>query len=137
MKRQAADQAATARAFNGPLLLGRGRSGRRRVGCLDVVPAQRALVMQDSVCVAALCLSPLATGLDEQGPIWFALREALRVLGRLAVDLAHGGTEAELHELVLDAGLVHQGLAVDRVGAEPVSYTHLRAHETRHDLVCR
>src|SRR5450756_2709345 len=22
-------------------------------------------------------------------------------------------------------------------GAEPVSYTHLRAHETRHDLVCR
>src|SRR5450756_2005244 len=23
------------------------------------------------------------------------------------------------------------------VAAEPVSYTHLRAHETRHDLVCR
>src|SRR5450759_84450 len=23
------------------------------------------------------------------------------------------------------------------VGAGPVSYTHLRAHETRHDLVCR
>src|SRR5450756_2218928 len=22
-------------------------------------------------------------------------------------------------------------------GIEPVSYTHLRAHETRHDLVCR
>ena len=22
-------------------------------------------------------------------------------------------------------------------GAKPVSYTHLRAHETRHDLVCR
>src|SRR5450759_6029174 len=22
-------------------------------------------------------------------------------------------------------------------GARPVSYTHLRAHETRHDLVCR
>src|SRR5450756_2648768 len=22
-------------------------------------------------------------------------------------------------------------------GEEPVSYTHLRAHETRHDLVCR
>ena len=22
-------------------------------------------------------------------------------------------------------------------GGEPVSYTHLRAHETRHDLVCR
>src|SRR5450756_2875724 len=24
-----------------------------------------------------------------------------------------------------------------REGLEPVSYTHLRAHETRHDLVCR
>src|SRR5659263_770174 len=23
------------------------------------------------------------------------------------------------------------------LGFEPVSYTHLRAHETRHDLVCR
>src|SRR5450756_1777008 len=23
------------------------------------------------------------------------------------------------------------------IGHEPVSYTHLRAHETRHDLVCR
>src|SRR5665648_1129588 len=26
---------------------------------------------------------------------------------------------------------------VNRVGQVPVSYTHLRAHETRHDLVCR
>src|SRR5450759_1439746 len=24
-----------------------------------------------------------------------------------------------------------------RISNEPVSYTHLRAHETRHDLVCR
>ena len=23
------------------------------------------------------------------------------------------------------------------IGPRPVSYTHLRAHETRHDLVCR
>src|SRR5450759_3745875 len=30
-----------------------------------------------------------------------------------------------------------QGSAIfDRI-TEPVSYTHLRAHETRHDLVCR
>src|SRR5450759_3381283 len=27
--------------------------------------------------------------------------------------------------------------SVVRVGGGPVSYTHLRAHETRHDLVCR
>src|SRR5665648_401377 len=25
----------------------------------------------------------------------------------------------------------------EHLRAEPVSYTHLRAHETRHDLVCR
>ena len=25
----------------------------------------------------------------------------------------------------------------DRIGLRAVSYTHLRAHETRHDLVCR
>src|SRR5450756_1648918 len=31
-----------------------------------------------------------------------------------------------------------QGFEILRqVGSEPVSYTHLRAHETRHDLVCR
>src|SRR5665648_137819 len=26
---------------------------------------------------------------------------------------------------------------MDEAAAKPVSYTHLRAHETRHDLVCR
>src|SRR5665648_1053639 len=25
----------------------------------------------------------------------------------------------------------------DKTASDPVSYTHLRAHETRHDLVCR
>src|SRR5665648_1208869 len=28
-------------------------------------------------------------------------------------------------------------LAAEGVPGKPVSYTHLRAHETRHDLVCR
>src|SRR5450756_2158523 len=27
--------------------------------------------------------------------------------------------------------------SLDREPVDPVSYTHLRAHETRHDLVCR
>src|SRR5450756_3020933 len=30
-----------------------------------------------------------------------------------------------------------EDLGSGRYGTEPVSYTHLRAHETRHDLVCR
>src|SRR5450756_138599 len=32
---------------------------------------------------------------------------------------------------------VQADLPVDHSLEEPVSYTHLRAHETRHDLVCR
>ena len=33
--------------------------------------------------------------------------------------------------------LVETGCETDRVGEMPVSYTHLRAHETVLDLVCR
>src|SRR5665648_42765 len=33
-------------------------------------------------------------------------------------------------------GVMHASQAIDAV-QRPVSYTHLRAHETRHDLVCR
>src|SRR5450756_2727445 len=39
------------------------------------------------------------------------------------------GVEREGVVLAPDAGWEH--------GLHPVSYTHLRAHETRHDLVCR
>src|SRR5450759_3141614 len=50
--------------------------------------------------------------------------------------------------IIGDAGLIHAmysvGYTVNNVnpdyvvvGDTPVSYTHLRAHETRHDLVCR
>src|SRR5450759_5668475 len=53
------------------------------------------------------------------------------------------------HSVVIAAPLVdHAGPAgagigeqvevvADQLHLEPVSYTHLRAHETRHDLVCR
>src|SRR5450756_42342 len=37
----------------------------------------------------------------------------------------------------LDHGGATPGHHVDGGCLEPVSYTHLRAHETRHDLVCR
>src|SRR5450759_1269692 len=30
-----------------------------------------------------------------------------------------------------------QAAALEIIGSNPMSYTHLRAHETRHDLVCR
>src|SRR5450756_2832330 len=34
-------------------------------------------------------------------------------------------------------GTAQEWGGIIRHGAKPVSYTHLRAHETRHDLVCR
>src|SRR5450756_1503914 len=61
-----------------------------------------------------------------------------------AVPTAAPGAGAERTEdvpadVVGDPGAV--GLAVAVAGCQPgfhsVSYTHLRAHETRHDLVCR
>src|SRR5450759_4376047 len=40
---------------------------------------------------------------------------------------------------LVDGGLpdVDEGTTRQMVRRDPVSYTHLRAHETRHDLVCR
>src|SRR5450756_3152305 len=53
-----------------------------------------------------------------------------------------GGLEvgASVQHLI-DAGVDYAVVAVptgyhEEVGLAPVSYTHLRAHETRHDLVC-
>src|SRR5450759_3381812 len=39
-------------------------------------------------------------------------------------------------ESVVDV-LKEHGVEKERIGIDTVSYTHLRAHETRHDLVCR
>ena len=36
--------------------------------------------------------------------------------------------------VIADHGVEHRG---NRIGVDPVSYTHLRAHETVLDLVCR
>src|SRR5665648_1105702 len=38
---------------------------------------------------------------------------------------------------LLDGLRVRGSEGCSTVGDSPVSYTHLRAHETRHDLVCR
>src|SRR5659263_139938 len=37
----------------------------------------------------------------------------------------------------LPNGFPSPGVSGGRSSSQPVSYTHLRAHETRHDLVCR
>src|SRR5450756_766888 len=46
------------------------------------------------------------------------------------------GVGARLLAVVVGAGKGALGALLAR-NAVPVSYTHLRAHETRHDLVCR
>src|SRR5450759_5499742 len=81
----------------------------------------------------------------------------LRLLGK---DIRAERMRQEMSRFTITAGTihnhVHEGLVVkhkpyyafwsykiysserfDLLGNSPVSYTHLRAHETRHDLVCR
>src|SRR5450759_59936 len=92
------------------------------------------------------------------GPIeeipWLALQSRLTfarvgVVDPLSVQdyQAHGGlvalrralamTPEQICDEVTRAGLRGRGGAGFPVGVKSVSYTHLRAHETRHDLVCR
>src|SRR5229473_1203766 len=135
MNRQAADQAATALAFKRSLLLGRWGRSRSRVRRLHVMPTQRVLVLQHRIGVPALRLRPLAARFDEQRPIGLVLWKALAVLRRFVVDLAYRRTKAEFLELVLDAGLVHQVLAVYRVGAETDAPLNRRAGQVLDDDV--
>src|SRR5450756_2952674 len=55
-----------------------------------------------------------------------------------ALEAEHLAGHAERAAPLAGAGLGGEARgAVDLVVVGPVSYTHLRAHETRHDLVCR
>src|SRR5450759_5621867 len=74
--------------------------------------------------------SPLETFADQE------LKNLLSILmERLdgAIALVSGRSIEYLDALFDPLRLPAAGLH----GVEPVSYTHLRAHETRHDLVCR
>src|SRR5450759_1544982 len=53
-----------------------------------------------------------------------------------------GSIRSSLNVLSIRAAIMRRGFYADKAGMmlhspQPVSYTHLRAHETRHDLVCR
>src|SRR5665648_1180432 len=69
---------------------------------------------------AALWLTPRGHRVAATGRL--ALTTAVRVVHRVHRDAADGGALA---------------LPAHPPRLAPVSYTHLRAHETRHDLVCR
>src|SRR6202140_4731311 len=130
MKRQAADQAATASEFIlfASARLGEGGRGwGRLIG--DVPPTQGVLVVQGNgrVRVTRLRDRPRAAALNEKGPVGSARGKAFVVLGRLVVDLADGFPETKCLRLERDAGLVHQGLTVDGVTGEPDAFLHCRA----------
>src|SRR5450759_2018905 len=56
--------------------------------------------------------------------------------GRVALPLAEAGYDVTLVDI--DAGMLARAkAAAGKLDPDAVSYTHLRAHETRHDLVCR
>src|SRR5665648_621798 len=46
-------------------------------------------------------------------------------------------TNQESEQVAYFAGCLNNLVFPEVAGATPVSYTHLRAHETRHDIVCR
>src|SRR5450756_2769789 len=103
--------------------------------------------------VTLLPSSDAALGLAEAGHECDLLRRALReqgeqVLGRhagCAGDPAQRGRlagglgvlAAELDHLPVRGGELADAFFDGQRLTDPVSYTHLRAHETRHDLVCR
>src|SRR5450759_5529210 len=59
----------------------------------------------------------------------------LNGFGNIVAGLNHAITEREVAEAALERALELPGIQAGWIS--PVSYTHLRAHETRHDLVCR
>ncbi len=61
-----------------------------------------------------------------------------RLTARENLHFFHPGDGARLPEALAQAGLAgFEDVPVARLSAGPVSYTHLRAHETCADLVCR
>src|SRR5665648_1141370 len=70
----------------------------------------------------------------------------IRLSGKEAISIADKIFESPTNNKRLadqKANTLHFGVIkssdefIDEVVVSPVSYTHLRAHETRHDLVCR
>src|SRR5487761_1090661 len=105
MKMQAADQAATARAFKlSSAHGGQRRWRRRRIGLLDVVPAECLLIVEVDCRIPVGSARPCPAGLNEKRPIGLVGREALGIRGGLVVDLADRLPKAaERLRLVLDA----------------------------------
>src|SRR5450756_825975 len=91
---------------------------------LSFVRRAGSLILIASVAVWALSSFP-GGGIDRS--VLSYLGRGLEPLGRLM----------GLGDWRMIVALLTSFFAKENVIATPVSYTHLRAHETRHDLVCR
>ena len=76
-----------------------------------------------NVCYAQVCLEEVCTQLNLSGE---------STMGRLA-----DGRFEKVLSMLIHVWLQESWALDIRYALEAVSYTHLRAHETRHDLVCR
>src|SRR5450756_847449 len=68
------------------------------------------------------------------------MKRAIRILPLLlfTAATAHAQSEDALRQYFEGKRVVlRQDMPATQLGVDTVSYTHLRAHETRHDLVCR
>lgn len=83
------------------------------------MPAERFGVMQLRIGEAAGCAGPFVIRLNEQGPVGLVLREALAVLLRLIVYLADRFARGQSVRRVLNARLIHEGLAIYLRAIEP------------------
>src|SRR5450756_690102 len=82
----------------------------------------------------------VATPLARSFAVWRHDRDRARRRAQRASNSCHGGPSAEPEDAqhVIDHAWGVAGLlGASSMERLPVSYTHLRAHETRHDLVCR
>src|SRR5450756_1546636 len=97
----------------------------------------RALKLEQVVTFIVLALIVCVAALNILIALTMMVMEKTR---DIAVMMSFGVTEAQVRRVFLLQGLLISviGTVLGLIaGYGPVSYTHLRAHETRHELVCR
>src|SRR5450756_554602 len=122
------------------------RLGLVGVVALVVAPAEVGPRWRAGPEIVDLLPAVLPDVADQEVAIGLIKAETPRVAQAVGVDarprsrsiLVHTQDLCEKHVEVLSVeARVTLAAAVTDADVEPVSYTHLRAHETRHDLVCR
>src|SRR5659263_36877 len=104
---------------------------RREIMCAAPIP--RMAKMTQPVWLFLVGLILMSPAVAVAGPA----EEANAVIDRFSAAYTSNDPAAVVKLYTPDAILLGTVSPVISMGTEAVSYTHLRAHETRHDLVCR